>query len=52
MKGLHAICNIPGMGRAVKNLNPLSIVMKLTLVRLDLTLKSNTAMSSVLVISH
>ena len=36
----------------LKNLNPSSIVMKLILVRLDLKLKSTTAVSSVLVISH
>ena len=32
----------------LKNLNPSSIVMKLILVRLDLKLKSTTAVSSVL----
>ena len=34
----------------LKNVNPLSIVTKLILVRLDLKLKSTTAVSSVLVI--
>ena len=44
--------SIPGMSRAVENLNPSLIVMKLILVRSDLKLKSTTAVSSVLVISH
>ena len=36
----------------LKNLNPSSIIMKLILVRLDLKLKSTTAVSNMLVISH
>ena len=46
------ICIYLACVEQLKNLNPSSIVMKLILVRLDLKLKSTTAVSSVLVISH